>query len=373
MTRARGWCPSLFEPMATGDGLLVRVKPPLGPLSADAARLIGAACAEYGNGVVELTARGSLQCRGFDEGSARRFASVIVGAGLASADPAAERRRTVQAPPWSESDGLAQAIEAALVQAGDLAGLPAKFGVSLDGVPRADIAVGLQAERTVVVGGSEAVVDDPVGAVLQLARAFLALGGGRRMAELVARVGEAAIFAQAGLPTRPARTAAAWPEAIGWVGAAFGVGLPFGAFDAATLAGLAERHGDGALRLAPGRSVVIAGARESLPAAAGRLGLIVASNDPRRLVSACPGQPACASATVATRALAASLWPDRAVHVSGCEKGCAHPGPAALTLVGRAGRFDAVRDGTAGGAPVRRGLTAAEALVFGQDAMEQCS
>ena len=25
--KIKGWCPSLFEPMAAGDGLLVRVKP----------------------------------------------------------------------------------------------------------------------------------------------------------------------------------------------------------------------------------------------------------------------------------------------------------------------------------------------------------
>ncbi len=36
-----------------------------------------------------------------------------------------------------------------------------------------------------------------------------------------------------------------------------------------------------------------------------------------------------------------------ALHVSGCAKGCAHPGPAALTLTGTAAGFDLIRNGTA--------------------------
>ena len=42
MSRRRGWCPSLYDPMATGDGLLVRVKPPGARLSAAAARALAA-------------------------------------------------------------------------------------------------------------------------------------------------------------------------------------------------------------------------------------------------------------------------------------------------------------------------------------------
>ena len=44
------------------------------------------------------------------------------------------------------------------------------------------------------------------------------------------------------------------------------------------------------------------------------------------------------------------------LHVSGCEKGCAKPRRSALTIVGRNGRYDLVRDGHAGDLPVLRGL-----------------
>ena len=38
----RGWCPSLFAPMQSGDGLLLRVKPRLGVIPAPEARALAA-------------------------------------------------------------------------------------------------------------------------------------------------------------------------------------------------------------------------------------------------------------------------------------------------------------------------------------------
>ncbi|WP_407526248.1 hypothetical protein [Methylobacterium oryzisoli] len=139
--------------------------------------------------------------------------------------------------------------------------------------------------------------------------------------------------------------------------------FPFGRCDAArlaALAALAERHGDGRLRLTPWRGAMLvardAQAAAALAAAARDLDLIVAADDPRRAVAACPGAPACASGGTPAQAhaarLAARLGPRPAgvrVHVSGCPKGCAHPGRADLTLVGRPdGRYGVVHAGHAG-------------------------
>ena len=72
-----------------------------------------------------------------------------------------------------------------------------------------------------------------------------------------------------------------------------------------------------------------------------RLGFVTDANDPRRRIVACPGAPACASGLIAARSLAAEIARDvpllgegLALHVSGCAKGCAHPAPAPLTIVG---------------------------------------
>ena len=106
MIALRGWCPGLFEPMPTGDGLLVRVKPPGGVLGAAAARLVAQAASAHGSGEMALTGRASLQCRGFSARSAPLFAEAIVAAGLASADPDAERERQRVAVQRIERRGL---------------------------------------------------------------------------------------------------------------------------------------------------------------------------------------------------------------------------------------------------------------------------
>jgi precorrin-3B synthase len=80
--------------------------------------------------------------------------------------------------------------------------------------------------------------------------------------------------------------------------------------------------------------------------------------DPRRRVVACPGAPACASGLIASHEIAATLAGDLplagggvALHVSGCAKGCAHPAPAPLTIVGTERGCGIVHDGTARDAP----------------------
>ncbi|KMO39001.1 nitrite reductase, partial [Methylobacterium variabile] len=140
--------------------------------------------------------------------------------------------------------------------------------------------------------------------------------------------------------------------------------LPFGRCDAALLdrlAGWSEAHGDGDLSLTPSRGVALVGrdeaAAETLRREAAAAGLIVDPADPRRAVAACPGAPACASGGTPAQAdaprLAAAFAPlarrGATAHVSGCPKGCAHPGPATLTLVGRPnGRYGVVPQGHAG-------------------------
>jgi precorrin-3B synthase len=152
-----------------------------------------------------------------------------------------------------------------------------------------------------------------------------------------------------------------------------GVGVPFGrvaAEDLADLARAASVAGAEELRLTPWRAILIP--VPTLTAAhtlsAQLTAFILDSDDPRRRIAACPGAPACSHATTHTRedatTLAARLLPGPgiALHVSGCDKGCAHPRDAPITLVGRNGRYDVVRNGTASAPPSLRGLTPAQAV-----------
>lgn len=401
----KGWCPSLFEPMASGDGLLVRVRPYGAVLTAAAGRALAAASARWGSGAVEATSRAGLQIRGLSGSAAGPFAAAMAAAGLADADPAAERRRGVVATPLAGDDPcasrhaapVAAALEGALAAETRLGALPPKFGFLVDGGGvlglagvRADICVRLVGERCEVAADGSGLVAaagaaEAAGTAVALARAFLDLSAHvapapRRMRALVEAVGAEAVFGAAGLAAAASGFPAAAPRraAVGWLPyphgerGAFGFGLPFGtmlAADLAALADAAERFGDGTLRVTPWRALVVPGAAPRVVPALRDggvgLGLIVDPADPRVTVAACPGRPACASATVDARADAAALAAlglPGTVHVSGCAKGCAHPGPAAVTLVGDAGRYRFVRQGRAADESVVRGLSIAEAV-----------
>jgi precorrin-3B synthase len=143
---------------------------------------------------------------------------------------------------------------------------------------------------------------------------------------------------------------------------ALAVALPFGHADARELiafAASAEEFGVSEIRIAPARTILAlctdGAAAERLRGEAARLGFLVDAADPRAAIAACPGAPACASGLIPARDLAARIAEAHAdlldgsldIHVSGCAKGCAHPAPAALTLVGCEGGAGLVVDGNA--------------------------
>lgn len=399
----RGWCPSLFAPMRSGDGLLVRVKPPGGVLTAEAARALASAATRYGNGVIELGNRCSIQLRGLTDDAVAPFAAAMVALGLADADPAVEARRTVATPPLADDDpsinrhagAVAQAMADMLARETRLAALPPKFGCVVDGggvLPMGEVAgdlfVRLDGENASVRldGADLGAVCRPAEAAeaaRRLLLAFLQLAPScakppRRIRALVGELGAEAVFAAAGLPAGPVSVSRPPALTLGWLpyGAsgrgAFAAGLPFGATDAATLtalAGLSEDFADGLLRVTPWRAFVLTGvtAPRKLGEGVAALGLMASADDPRGGISACPGAPACASAADATRATAtllAALRLPGSVHVSGCAKGCAHPLAADFTLVSSPDGYAVVRQGRAGDAPELAGLTVAEAVRF---------
>ena len=75
---ARGACPRLAKPMQTGDGLLARLVT-AGPIPLDAFIGLCAATQEHGNGMMEISSRGSLQVRGLTPVSAPLFAFAVAG------------------------------------------------------------------------------------------------------------------------------------------------------------------------------------------------------------------------------------------------------------------------------------------------------
>jgi precorrin-3B synthase len=78
----RGACPGLSAPMATGDGLLARLTPSGATIALSAFGGLCAAARRHGNGIVEVTSRGSIQVRGLTAASAGPFAAEAAALGI---------------------------------------------------------------------------------------------------------------------------------------------------------------------------------------------------------------------------------------------------------------------------------------------------
>ncbi len=394
----RGACPGLSAPMLTGDGLLVRLMP-IGTITLDGFAELCAAARQHGNGVMEITTRGSIQIRGLSAASAPRFAGAIAALGIAAADGVPVLSNALAGLEMDEildSGALAADLRLALKQASLAARLAPKVSVVIDGGGAFDLEglaadarlraeringqialrVGVGGDGTSAAGLGALAPADAVEAATRLLDVVAQRGPAARARDILATEGpEVFREALADLLTSdvPQRVARASCAAIGTHrlrdgSLACGVGLAFGHADASLLENLAtaaKTAGAGGMRAAPGRALLVIGlpqqAASSFAATAERLGLIVRAADPRRRVIACAGAPVCRSAYIATRAMApdiaATAAPfldgSRTIHLSGCAKGCAHPAPAALTIVGTAEGCALVANGSARGAPTK--------------------
>lgn len=365
----KGWCPGALRPMQSGDGLVVRVRPFGGRL--DAAQTAGLAhlAERHGNGLIDVTSRANLQIRGVSESSHRLLLDGLAQLTLLDPDVDTESRRNILVTPfWRDGDetqALAAELEEALADC--VLELPTKFGFAVDdGTSRvlagnsADIRIERDPAGGLLVRADGARLGRAVarGEAVSIALAFAswfvtsggAKGGRGRMATHLAAGAElpGALCGEA----EPAPIMAAARPGLYAQGAM--VGIAFGQMPHATLNQLSG-CGD-ALRMTPWRMVLSEGQR-TMPTAAG---LIIEAYDPALRVIACSGAPRCREAHADTRALAASLAPNigaaSRLHVSGCAKGCAHSGPAAITLVATGAGFDLVRGGSTRDEPILRGL-----------------
>lgn len=409
----RGACPALSAPMQTGDGLLVRLNLAEGGMTPEELAALCVLAARHGNGIVEVTARGSFQIRGLTPSSAPRLAAEVAALGLPLRDGVpVETSPLAGLDPAELADPLplVRAIRAAAEDAGLSGRLGPKVSVVVDAGGAVDLSdiladvrlTAAQRDGIVVwclaIGGDArtarpvAVLDgrDAVATVITVLEEIAARGQDARARDLPPSVlpdispseGETGRHdgsrksatlqknsQQSGHPISPlegemsGRTEGGErPLSLTDARLALPAALPFGSIEAAGLAAFARaaaRHGVADIRLAPGRSLILlcpdAAAVAAMTDEARKSGLILAPADPRRAIAACPGAPACASGRIATRALAWRLA-DRgnlagSVHVSGCAKGCAHPTPARIVLVGTDAGVALIRDGRAGDTP----------------------
>jgi precorrin-3B synthase len=401
--RRRLACPGLANPIHTGDGFLTRLVLSGNTIALETFAKLCAAAHAHGNGIIEITPRGSIQVRGLRPNAIATFAETVRVLEIAAdgvpitVDPLAG----LDSNGAIDATALASALRTQLVGAPSTRRLGPKVSVVIDGgsalhLDQLTADVRLRIETTsgrpqisVALGG-DALGATPVGTiapteVTEVTARILELiatrGREARGRDLIREDGLAALRSAVGSLARPTRRAPPRPpsEPIGLHhlrggNIAFGIGLAFGHTNVGSLVKLidsAKEFGALGVRTAHRALLVICACAEAatgLTAAAERLRFITRADDPRRYIATCAGAPICASARIASRAIApvvakaatGLLDGSFVLHLSGCAKGCAHPGESALTLVGRRGGCNVVINGTAGDAPV--GSIAAEAL-----------
>jgi precorrin-3B synthase len=387
--------------MPTGDGLLARIVTTGSTIGFRTWAGLCAAARVHGNGIIEITARGSIQVRGLSPASAPDFARSVAALGIASCglplliDPLAGLDPDARI----DATALAGELRSRLARTAWAASLGPKVSVVIDAgvslhLDAVAADVRLHADRAgnlALALGGDATTATPLGAVeprhaceaaLRLLEIIATAGPAVRARDLVSapdRIKDLQAALAGLLKPMPALAARQRAEPIGRHllhdgSLALGIGMAFGHTEAVALEALsiaADRAGGSGMRTAANRALLIVGlAPEAVDALAGQtegLGFITRADDPRRSVVACAGAPICASAEIPARSLAPLISDAAAshlngtwtVHVSGCPKGCAHPGPAALTIVGGAEGCGLVHNGTARDRPSAMVSTAA--------------
>lgn len=370
--RIKGWCPGAWRPMATGDGLLVRVRPPLGELSREQVVALCDAAETFGSSLIELTSRANLQLRGVTDESWPPLMAFLVEHQLVSDDPEAERQpQLMLAPAWQKGDDTPTIARLLQSRGSELASMPGKVGIAIDagnapvlGDSAADFRIECALDGGLLVradgyalGTAVSDTDAAVEQLIRLSHWFVDSGGwaSGRMRLHTAPLPDWA----------PADTAPAPPGeklALGEHREGMVVGLPFGRVAANTLREAVSQTSARVVQVTPWRRLLLKDC-DTLPTVDG---LIRHNSDPRLAMDACPGAPYCEQASIATQPLAKKLsgWVEGTVHISGCAKGCARQRPAALCLTGRDGRFDVIINGRADSTPQATGLSESEVIRY---------
>jgi precorrin-3B synthase len=351
-------CPGILTLHPARDGHVARIRLPGGYAGRAQWTALTALASEFGDGCLDLTARGNVQLRGLAPAAAGDLARRAARAGLLPSG-AHDRSRNITASPLAGLGGrpplrrLARALDAAIVAAPALAALPGRFLCAADdgtggaALVRSDIGLrccarhGRRAELVVAgrLTGVQLPVAAAVTALVTAARAAVHCGVGTavtRVADLAD--GGAAVAAAIGGTLGP--PAAAREDRLplgthddsgrGVLVAAAPLGR-LGAAQAALL-GRLLRRGE-VLRLAAAGRVVVPLAvlpAAALPALADS-GLLVSNDDELAGVTACSGA-ACTQALADVRAVARPLPGHPRTHWVACPRGCGRPADADLVV-----------------------------------------
>jgi ferredoxin-nitrite reductase len=378
-------CPGLFYETPAQDGILMRIRVPGGILNTEQASAIVSIVDRWNTSTIQVTNRANLQFRAVS--STPEILEILQNVGLAAQNPEVDHLRNVMASPTAGIDptelvdtrSIVQAIDTYIQTTPELAGLPPKFSVGIDGGGQVSIGtrsaqawqhryneiqlsaissnqfqLAFTADKQVYETGVLIDASACVSTIATLAQVYLSYVQQSqslkkpRMRDLLNDWGVEGVLDRAGLQTQsitPLKKHTA--EYLGihpqkqsgrsYIGIALVLGqMTIAQFQA--LIELTKTYGSGELRLTPWQAVILPNIAEPsiLLEKLSSLGFSV--NPIQSAIVACAGKPGCASAETHTQAhalaLTQSLKHPINIHITGCSKGCAQPSPADITLLG---------------------------------------
>lgn len=370
----RGECPSLTNPMLTGDGLLVRLTPRSGSYRASELKALALAAKRFGNGLLEVTQRGNLQIRGLRSETIAGLEQAVTKVGmelrkglpidlppLGNLDPEAicdplpvARQIAEQVRDFENLLGPKVALVIECDHRASMAGMIADLRLSAhlqdDQVQWALAIARDGGSEQVLLCADQAIAVQSVTALLGALAEFGRDARARHLSntQISLAVGEV------DLTGRPAsKSSKSNPLAPGMIiklrdQRFCAILVPaFGAMEAQDLLHLLDQSDDllDELRLAPNRLLLLLCGSEadaqSLLQIAQSCGFIIDPYDLRLRISACSGAPLCHAANLTTRDMGAHLaaqgfaLPDQdtRLHLSGCLKSCAKPSGPAISVI----------------------------------------
>jgi ferredoxin-nitrite reductase len=395
-------CPGLFTPILAPDGILCRLRIPGGQIIAAQLLQLANFCQDLQIPNLQITNRANLQLRNVPPDT---DFTPLQRAGLTGGILATDHLRNIMLSPLAGFDPSAQIDTRSLVPDldrllstwPDLVHLSPKFSIGLDGGEQMSVRSQPNDLRFLCHSGAfhlrladqtfRLLPQNTVRVVQALIEVYLChvdrhLPKPPRFAKLLTQVGIKP-FAQAIAPwTTAVEPTDEMPEERSQtmpVGLFPGQGklqsialvLPLGQISVEQLRGLAAlvtRSGAGVLHLTPWRNLVLPGMGD-LESVDRELHALELSRDPEnpwRFLIACSGSTGCASGLTDVQADARHLaqFPNltqTTIHLSGCDKFCAHRGASDLTLVAVAPETYEVRRGKDVVAVLPRGGAIAQA------------
>jgi len=134
-------CPGLFYGTSAQDGFLIRLRIPGGLLNDRQGQVIATLVEQWGSEAIQITNRANLQIRSVHTSPTAEVFQTLQALGLAAQNPSLDHLRNVMTSPTAGIDSeelidtrpLVQALDAHIQSHSELAGLPAKFSIGIDG------------------------------------------------------------------------------------------------------------------------------------------------------------------------------------------------------------------------------------------------